>query len=119
MFIRRQHLSEMHTRLLVQRGNNMPDQNNVPRISPANVQMMGESIQVVADADPELFPHGLQIMFTAPGELRPLGGGPVPVGWMVALIPPPIAKPMRSAARQAMRQQQQLAPGEVKPPGVH
>jgi hypothetical protein len=95
----------------------MPDPNNVPKIVPLNAPIMGNNLTIVADADPEHFPHGLQLLIMAPGSLQPLGGGPIPPGHMLAIVPPEIAKMIRPGMRNAM--QRQPGPGEVRAPGIH
>ena len=95
----------------------MADHSNVPKILPANAPVMGQNIEIVADADPTHFPHGLQLIIMAPGNVKPLGGGPIPPGTMLAIINVEMAKALRAVYRQAT--QQRPAPGEIKPPGVH
>jgi len=95
----------------------MPDPNQVPKIVPANAAAGELNLMIVADADPEHFPHGLQLLIMAPGNLQPIGGGPIPPGQMLALVPIELSRAIRPGMRAALRQQP--GPGEVRAPGVN
>jgi len=89
---------------------------NAPRIVPVNAPIMGANITIVADANPGLFPNGLEITIFVPGTLKPLGSGPIPCDHMLAIVPPQIARQIR--AEMHKHAQRVAGPGEVRAPGV-
>jgi len=96
----------------------MPEPNG-PQISPLQMPMGGESLAVVADANPELYPLGLHVDLRVPGSLAPMAFIPVPKGCMLAIVPPGMSSQLRDALRRelAKRAQTPPGPGQVAPPG--
>ncbi len=95
----------------------MPDANNVPKISAAPAMMGNLNLNFVAYAEPTVFPHGLQLILMVPGQINPVGSGPVPRGSMLAVVMPPIPPLLLEEAKKAWRFNP-LGPGEVRPPGA-
>ena len=90
----------------------MADPNgSVNRITPATAPVMGQNIDVIADVNPEKFPHGLELMVMAPGGLEALGKWMVRPGCMIGIIPPEMAMQLRALMRQAVASQRPVGPG--------
>jgi hypothetical protein len=86
-----------------------------PRIQPANAQAAGIAFQPIAYADPKEVPLGLEVTFTAPGKLAPLGMVTVTPGCLVVVFPPDVTKKILESVRV---QQAALEPGNVRTPGL-
>lgn len=92
----------------------MPE-NSGPRIQPSVVPIAGVQITVVADADPETFVNGLELMVTAPGRLEAIGTVLVPRGAMVAIVPVELANHMRSQMRRQAQAAMRAAAAGQRP----
>lgn len=92
--------------------------NGLNRIVPGVAPLMGTNLELIADVDPDKFPNGMELTFSVPNDLAPLGRCVVRPGCIVAILPPEMARPAREALRQALRQQRQSGPGEMKAPGL-
>ena len=86
-----------------------------PQIASQGTKFANVDITQIAYADPDKFPLGLEVMVMAPGDIQPLGRGPIPKGFGLALIGPEGARVLRDAYRQLATQ---LPPGAVRPPGM-
>lgn len=92
--------------------------NGVGSIVPGLARVMDQQIQVIADADPEQYPKGLEVMVAAPGDLANLGRGLMAPGCMLVIIPVGMAKAWRDQIRAYMAQHARVGPGQVKAPGL-
>jgi hypothetical protein len=92
----------------------MPDFNGAPQIAAQGAKFANVDITPLAYADPEKFPHGMECVIFSPGVIQPLGRGPIPRGFMLALIGPDGARAFLAAVHQAAA----MAPGQTKPPGM-
>jgi hypothetical protein len=88
--------------------------NGAPDIAPASLNIMGENIEVIADADPNEFPGGIEVILCKPGDLAPLAKLLVLPGRMVAVLPLGMSKQLRVLVKQSRT----LHPGQVDAPGV-
>jgi len=85
----------------------MPD--NGPLIQPVTVPNADATMQIIADADPEMFPDGIDLIIGAPGRIQPLGHLVLPKGCLVAVMPPGLmADHMRAQMKAAIAAQKAL-----------
>jgi len=90
--------------------------NNAPQIAASAVHVAGEDVQVIGDAVPEHFPHGLEVLIVKPGALAPLGRALVPAGHMLAVLPLGMSTALRAEIRKILAAQNSKQ--GTKPPGL-
>ncbi len=90
------------------------DPEGVRQIQPGQLAALGENFEIIADADPEKFPHGLQLVIMAPGQMQPLGIYTLTPGGMVARIPNNMAAGVRPHMRKML---ETIQAGKVAAPG--
>lgn len=90
---------------------------NGPQIEPRTLPLGGEGIAVIADAMPEFFPLGLEVVLCVPGKIEPVGRIVMPAGTMLAIVPPGMSGQIRRELRKKLAQQAKT-PGKVNPPGT-
>lgn len=90
----------------------MPD-NNAPQIASQGQKFANIDITPVAYADPEKFPHGIEVLIMVPGGLQPIARGTLPKGMMLASIGHEGARHLA-----AMHRAVPAPPGMTRPPGL-
>lgn len=88
--------------------------NGAPEVAPATLHVMGEELQVFADAVPDQYPLGLEVVVFRPGGLEPIARMAVPPGRMGAVLPQSWSSQLRAMIQKAKT----LLPGQVDAPGV-
>jgi hypothetical protein len=86
-----------------------------PQIQLAGGNAGGIQFQVIAYADPEHFPVGLDVTLTAPGGITPVGMLTVARGCLICVLPPDVS---RKILAQVAMQQKAAGPGQVQAPGL-
>ncbi|MGH7186956.1 MAG: hypothetical protein ACREIB_11865 [Pseudomonadota bacterium] len=91
-----------------------------PPILPAGIEPGGIAMNFIADADPASFPHGMDVIISAPGRIEPIGHLLIAKGCMVVVLPP---QPFTDAIRKQVRAQIEAARkaadnGQINPPGL-
>ena len=90
------------------------DQNQAQLIQPAAVNIANEQLDAVCDANPALYPLGLELVVCVPGALEPIGKIHVPSGRAVALLPLGMSAHLRAAVGKAIEEAQKQAAGQGK-----
>jgi hypothetical protein len=60
------------------------------------------NLLLVQDVIPPSYPNGCEMVLMRPGELKPVVSIPVPVGHMIALVPPHLAVHWRQMVQAAL-----------------
>ena len=85
-----------------------------PIIQPGQVDIAGAQIEIALDVNPQQYPNGMEFLIMVPGQIEPLGKMLLRGGCMLAVVPPEMAKHIRSQVRQSPT----LAPGHIDAPGI-
>jgi hypothetical protein len=87
-------------------------------IAPAQLDIQGNAIQLLAFSNPDLFPHGLEVIIMQAGKLTPIGRAHVEKGLIIALLPREMSAQIVGAMQAAAAQAAAAQNGKEKPPGV-
>lgn len=90
---------------------------SAPEIAPSQIMLQGENLDVIAYANPDKFPVGLEILVMVPGSLEPIARAHVDRGRLVAVMPITMSRELATQTKQALDTLPAEVRGKIKTPG--